>query len=85
MNTKLIKKIAVLLMVLFMTSCNDDIGKPSTVDRFEVVDRTYVYYIVYDKETLVMYAISAGSYNQGNITVLVDADGKPLLYKGGKK
>lgn len=35
--------------------------------------------IVYDKETKVMYLISE-IYKGGGITVLVDKDGKPLLY-----
>ena len=37
--------------------------------------------IYYDKETKVMYLISA-IYEGGGITVLVDKDGKPLLYRG---
>ena len=35
--------------------------------------------IFYDKETKVMYLIS-DIYKGGGITVLVDKDGKPLLY-----
>ena len=35
--------------------------------------------IYYDKETKVMYLIS-DIYKVGGITVLVDKDGKPLLY-----
>ena len=37
--------------------------------------------IYYDKETKVMYLIS-NIYKGRGITVLVDADGKPLLYEG---
>ena len=37
--------------------------------------------IYYDKETKVMYLIS-DIYKGGGITVLVDKDGKPLLYRG---
>lgn len=37
--------------------------------------------IYYDKETKVMYLIST-IYKGGGITVLVDKDGKPLLYRG---
>ena len=39
------------------------------------------YCIVYDKYTKVMYAVSNGGYNSGNFTLLVTADGKPLLYE----
>ena len=37
-----------------------------------------------DKETGVMYAVSCGVYNNGTFTLLVDADGNPLIYKGGQ-
>lgn len=37
--------------------------------------------IYYDKKTKVMYLIS-DIYKGGGITVLVDKDGKPLLYRG---
>ena len=37
--------------------------------------------IYYDKKTKVMYLVS-DIYKGGGITVLVDKDGKPLLYEG---
>lgn len=50
--------------------------------RFIVVERTDIWKVVYDKETLVMYAVSYGSYNLGTFTPLYDTDGSPLLWKG---
>lgn len=38
--------------------------------------------IVYDSMTGVQYWRSNGAYNHGTLTVLTDADGKPLIYKG---
>ena len=38
--------------------------------------------IVYDSRTGVQYWRSSGAYNGETLTVLVDADGKPLVYKG---
>ncbi len=38
--------------------------------------------IVYDSRTGVQYWRSDGAYNYGTLTVLLDADGKPLIYKG---
>lgn len=38
--------------------------------------------IVYDSRTGVQYWRSNGTYNAGTLTVLLDADGKPLIYKG---
>lgn len=40
------------------------------------------YLIAYHKDTKVMYAVSQGSYNYGNFTLLVNADGTPMTYKG---
>ena len=38
--------------------------------------------IVYDSRTGVEYWRSSGAYNHGSLTVLLDTDGKPLVYKG---
>ena len=54
-----------------------DESEPS---RFTVVEKTFTWLIVVDNETSVMYAVSNGSYNYGTFTLLVDADGNPLLY-----
>ena len=40
------------------------------------------FYVVYDNETKVMYAVSDGLYNSGVLTMLVNADGTPKLYEG---
>jgi hypothetical protein len=34
------------------------------------------------KDTKVMYAVSIGSHNGGTFTLLVDADGKPMIHEG---
>lgn len=46
---------------------------------------SYTEYILYDKETLVMYICieKRTSYSgHAGLTVMLDADGKPLLYNG---
>ena len=50
------------------------------VSRFKVVEETSIWRVVYDKDTKVMYTVSYGGYNCGTFTILVDADGKPLLW-----
>lgn len=40
------------------------------------------YRIVYHRDTKVMYAVSTGTYNSGNFTVLLNPDGSPMLWKG---
>lgn len=50
--------------------------------RFTFVSDEIYFHIYYDKKTKVMYAVSNSQYNRGNVVLLVDADGKPLLYEG---
>ncbi len=40
------------------------------------------YRVVYHRDTKVMYAVSCGTYNTGNFTVLVNPDGSPMLWNG---
>lgn len=79
-----------LLSCLILAGCGsaaktEEAAEPTNVTRFEKVDGAFGLYDIYaDRETGVMYAVSRGTYNQGNFTMLVDADGKPLLWKGEK-
>ena len=51
-------------------------------DRFVKIQDWGDNFVIYDKETKVQY-YAFGDYNYGGgITVLVDQDGKPLLYEG---
>ncbi len=59
--------------------------EPVYVSRFQVIEDTYDWRIVADRETKVMYAVSNGVYNRGAFTLLVDAEGKPLLWKDGEE
>ena len=49
-------------------------------ERMVIVESLGNYCIIYDKYTKVMYSVSDSAYNRGAVTLLVDADGKPLLY-----
>lgn len=63
------KVILIIATMLVMASCGNS--------RFETIRYGVGNKIVYDKETKVEYVV--GSY--GKMSVLVDADGKPLLYQ----
>lgn len=79
-----------LLSCLILAGCGntaktEEAAEPVNATRFEKVEGvSYLYDVYADRETGVMYAVSRGTYNQGNFTMLVDADGKPLLWKGEK-
>lgn len=75
--------IALVVVVLFFVGCdNTNNSVKASDDVFVMVSKNFSYAVVYDRETKVMYAISDASYNQGNFTMLVNADGTPKLYKG---
>lgn len=67
------KLILIIAALLVMVSCGRNNDR-----RFITIEKTgYTTYIVYDKETNVEYV--KGSY--GRMCVLVDKDGKPLIYQ----
>ena len=75
--------IALVVVVLFFVGCDDTNNSvKASDDVFVMVSKNFSYVVVYDRETKVMYAISDASYDQGNFTMLVNADGTPKLYKG---
>lgn len=49
---------------------------------FVMIEKNSDFYIVYHKETKVMYAVSSANNNYGNFTLLVNADGTPMTYRG---
>lgn len=78
-----------LVVLLLAEACGPSTykttGKQAGYDdqsMFVEVEETWLWKVVYHKDTKVMYAVSYGSYNQGVFTLLVDAEGKPLIYKG---
>lgn len=81
--------IAMIIMLLLAVGCAkvekiERKPEPINQSRFMEVEHTGAWQIVADRETGVMYAVSLGVYNIGTFTLLVDADGKPMIYKGGQ-
>lgn len=77
------KLIAMLILAVMLISCSSSMeANARNMDRFEFIQSTSWCDIIVDTETGVEYAVSTGIYNWGNMTVLVDADGNPLIYKG---
>ena len=81
------KKFFILLFAaMLFTSCSlstvEKEPHPNKVSMFVTIEKTETWKVVYHNETKVMYAVSAGLHNGGTFTLLVDRDGKPLLYKG---
>jgi len=78
-------KLAILIIVIIsslfiLTWCTSSVSE--TEGLFVKISDEQYFYIVYQKDTKVMYSVSNWNYNRGNLTLLVDTEGKPLLYEG---
>ena len=74
----------IVSIVLMFAGCTSTRAEAKEVDdgnTFILVDADYYCWIVYHKDTKVMYAVSRSGYNAGTYTVLVNADGTPMLWK----
>ena len=75
-------------LALLMNGCTCNVSdvvvvtESETPETFiEIDDGGSGFHIVYHTETKVMYAVSDSGNNYGTVTLLVDADGKPLLWE----
>lgn len=82
MKTKAI--ILAVIACMMLSSCNrvEKAKDEDDTSMFVKVETTICWEVVYHKDTKVMYAVSIGSHNGGTFTLLVDADGKPMIYEG---
>ena len=85
--------LAVLLVPLILMGSADDTEDLANSGRFMVVEKfgynTKIFsgrpvYIFVDKHTGVMYLQVNGNSGACGMTVMLDADGKPLLWEGVK-
>ena len=77
--------VSLLIVMVMLTGCGATVEKKKTSSSksmFVLVEDAGSWNVVYHKDTKVMYAVSMGGYNRGTFTVLVDAEGKPMLWKG---
>lgn len=91
MFKKFVVVICVCLLAFNLSACNYaavnktyDPEDENIESMFVEVESTVVWKVVYHKETKVMYAVSYGNYNSGTFTVLINADGSPMIWKGAE-
>jgi hypothetical protein len=78
-----------LILLLLVVSLSGCTGVEKMVDsvsygtRFVIISQDAYGDVVYDEKTGVEYWRSVSGYNSGNLTLLVDKDGNPLIYAGG--
>lgn len=86
MKKKVIALVISLGLLITLVGCDCDIVQTESCyygnSMFITVEQARNWNIVYHNKTKVMYVVSNSAYNYGNFTLLVDADGKPMLYKG---
>ena len=77
------RMIIILLMAIMLTGCAPtEIEGKSEEATTSKLEATLAWRVVADKETGVMDAVSNGGYNVGTFTLLVDENGKPLIWDG---
>lgn len=66
------------------TACGSPaVENPTSLQAHFVTIASYPYYdIVYNAANRVMYTQSNGMYNRGTLTLLVNDDGSPMIWKG---
>lgn len=79
--------IVIALLATTLLGCGErtiqnEAKKEQDTSYFIRISSEYGGDIVYDSRTGVQYWRSEGAYNHGTLTVLIDADGNPLIYKG---
>lgn len=83
------KIICAVLCIVLLCGCSSlsEVEEINAVEEtksmFVRIEQSFSWEVVYHKDTKVMYTISNGSYNYGTFTLLVNADGTPMLYEGG--
>lgn len=89
MKKRIILCIAIITTItMLLVGCTTVSSKDTTSDRVDSMfikvgyNDTIGCNIIYDKETKVMYtATPIGRYNRGTITMLVNTNGTPKLWK----
>ena len=77
----------ILSIMLTFAGCTSIEAEAKEVDdtddgnTFILVDADYHCWVVYHKDTKVMYAVSRAPNNIGTYTLLVNADGTPMIWE----
>lgn len=85
---RIIVIILAVALMLCTASCGAKVQAVSNADSapsmFVVVEQSARWMVVYQKDTGVMYAVSSGSMSgyDAVFTVLINADGTPMIYDG---
>ena len=90
-GTAMKRIIAILCACLLLTGCGEEQSNQEGNNQqkeskqkkseFVTIEDEWDYRVVYHRDTKVMYVMSDGTYNHGTFTLLVNADGTPMVYE----
>lgn len=88
MKKRILSLIWVVVLLFYLTGCNystaenkEEAKGKNTPSMFVCVEQAGAWLIVYHRDTKVMYAISRYGSGSGEFTLLVNADGTPMLWE----
>ena len=88
MKKRILSVILTVGLLFSLTGCNystveneGEAKEESTPSMFVCVEQAATWKIVYHRDTKVMYAISYYGSGSGEFTLLVDADGNPMIWE----
>lgn len=60
------------------------VKEPKPTSMFVAIEKNslYGFWVVYHRDTKVMYVVSDGVNNVGNFMLLVNPDGSPMVWEG---
>ena len=82
---RLVLTFLLAVVVLTVSGCSDGMDEEPRADTskmFVRVENCGSFDIMYDKDTKVMYTVNSSGYPYGNVTLLVNSDGTPKIWKG---
>lgn len=79
----------IIACTMILSGCSNTIVEDETqyknedtiASMFVIVETAPYWYVIYNKDTKVMYAVSRDSHNYGNFTLLVNPDGTPMIWE----
>nr|DAU37863.1 MAG TPA: hypothetical protein [Caudoviricetes sp.] len=83
------RAIKIALLILLLALCAGMLAGRGGAQSEAETPFVWIYYsgiatycVGYDRDTGVMYSMSNGYYNNGTLTMLVNADGTPKVWEG---
>ena len=88
MIKRIICALLCVIFAFFLIGCGgpaiSHVEEPKLTSMFIAIEKNSSngFWVVCHRDTKVMYVVSAGGYNAGNFTVLVNPDGSPMIWDG---